>query len=119
MGMDAFGVNKDWRGQVQSLHERQFGEKSMIDMARLSMAQQHAVLQRSETLQKMAVARSNYENKLRISSASNSAIAQITGLDPNKSDYLKKRAAIIGDLPDSLSSPAVQKLLVDGDKAFE
>jgi hypothetical protein len=113
------GFGSDWRQGVQSLHERQFGEKQMMDMARLSMAQQRDMLNRSVAIQRATIARANYEQKIRETSAASSAIAQISGLDTNSPKYLKQRATIIGNMPDALASPAVQKLLTDGDRAFE
>ena len=98
---------------AQSLHEQMFGEKSRMDIARLSLAQQKYLSDQSAQIERATLNRARYEDSIRRNIAAAAAIEQLSTVDHTSPTFDKQVASVVAQYPDALGSRSFLTILQD------
>lgn len=109
--LDQARLNQNAR--AMDLHEAMFGEKSQMDLERLSLGQQALMLQQAKATEAALLARSRLNLQIKRSTSAAAAIEHLGGLDPADPKFLEKMTEITSKYPDALGSTAFQKVFED------
>jgi hypothetical protein len=96
---------------AQDLHERAFGEKSQMDLSKLSLAQQSLLATKARDLQNTLFRRAQLERAVKQNSSAASAIEQLNNLDVNDPGFKKSVGAIVAAHPEALGSTTFNKFI--------